>query len=130
MKKLDFIVSIFLVQLIFLCLFTSFWLINPFSAAIQSFASLLIFNILFSSLFFLIEGKGNWKLSLLTLGNLIGLCWNLVFTSLSLAGTVSFGSTFNHLSLIFFPFLSSLWIVSFWSLSITILRRNNFSRRN
>jgi hypothetical protein len=30
--------------------------------------------------------------------------------------------------LIFFPFLSSIWVVSFWSLSITVLRQSNFGK--
>jgi hypothetical protein len=30
--------------------------------------------------------------------------------------------------LVFFPFLSSFWIVSFWSLSITVLQRESFGK--
>lgn len=126
MKTLNHIGTVLLVEAIVLCVIASFRLINPLSAAIQSLATLLVFNIIFLALFFQLDGKLNLKLLLIVFGNFIGLCWTFIFHGLSVAGATFFGSTFNHLSLIFFPFLSSLWIVSFWSLSITILRLINF----
>jgi len=127
-KAFNFLGTVLLVEAIVICGFASFRLISPLPAAIQSLALLIVFNILFASLFFQLDGKLNLKLLLLVFGNFIGLCWNFILNSFSIAGTITFGSTFNHVSLIFFPFLSSIWIVSFWSLSITVLRQSNFGK--
>ena len=131
MKTLNRIVSVLLVETIILCLIASYQLINnPHSFAnIQSTATLVIFNLLFASLMFQLHGALNRKLCLLTLGNVIGLSWNFIFNYFDVAGTFSFGENFNTLYMIFFPFLSSLWIVSFWSLSLTILHHNNSINR-
>ena len=66
---------------------------------------LLIFNALFISLAFQLNGTFNRKLFLLASGNIIGLCWNFIFYSFALAGTVFFGKIFNTLYTVFFPFL-------------------------
>lgn len=116
-----------LVKATILCLFASYFLItNSHSFAnIQSTATLVIFNFLFVSLMFQLHGTTNRKLCLLTLGNIIGLCWNFTFNIFDVAGTICFGENFNTLYMVFFPFLSSLWIISFWSLTLTILHRDN-----
>ncbi len=130
-KVLNRIVTVFFVEAIILCLAASYFLIkNAYSAAnIQSTSTLVIFNVLFITLMFQLYGSFNRKLGLLTLGNLLGLCWNLTFNSFDVAGTVFFGANFNFLYMIFFPFLSSLWIISFWSLSLTILNNDNVYRK-
>ncbi len=126
MKTLNRIVSILLVQTIVLCIAASYFLIygHNLTGQIQSTATLVIFNILFVSLFFQLNGTLNLKLSLLAVGNFTGLCWNFIFNSLNIAGTLIYGETFGRLCLIFFPFLSSLWIVSFWSLSLTLFHHD------
>ncbi len=127
MKTLNRIVTVFFVEAIILCLVASYLLIkSEYSAAnIQSTATLAIFNVLFVTLMFQLNASLNRKLGLLTLGNVIGLCWNFIFNSFDVAGTISFGQNFNFLYMIFFPFLSSLWIISFWSLSLTILHNDS-----
>ena len=130
-KTLNRIVSVLLVEAIILCLIASYRLItNSHSAAnIQSTATLVIFNVLFVSLMFQLHGSLNRKLCLLTSGNVIGLCWNFIFNYFDVAGTISFGKTFNILYMVFFPFLSSLWIISFCSLSLTILHHESSVHR-
>ena len=59
------------------------------------------------------------------MGNVIGLCWNFIFNYFDVVGTISFGENFNILYMVFFPFLSSLWIISFWSLSLSILHHDS-----
>jgi hypothetical protein len=122
-KTLDRVVTFLLVEATILCLLASYFFINNSHsfANIQSTASLVIFNVLFVSLMFQLNGSINRKLCLLTAGNLMGLSWNFIFNYLDVAGTISFGETFNVLYMLFFPFLSSIWIVSFWSLSLTFL---------
>jgi len=56
------------VEAIILCLIVSYRFVN-----LQSTATLLIFNALFVSLTFQLNGKFNRKLGLLALGNIIGL---------------------------------------------------------
>ena len=97
----------------------SFRLIN-----LQSIVSLVIFNVLFITLPFQLKGSLNTKLFLLALGNMTGLCWNYMFNFFAIAATDVFGKTFLYIYTIFFPFLSSIWIVSFWALSLTVLHRN------
>ena len=108
------------IETIGLCIFASFRLINN-----QSTATLIIFNILFASLFFYLNGSLNLKLSLLAIGNFTGFCWNFIFNRLDLAGSIAYGDTFNRLCVVFFPFVASLWIVSFWSLSLTVVHYGN-----
>ncbi len=132
MKTLNRVVTVFFVEAIILCLAASYFLIkNEYSAAnIQSTAALVIFNVLFITLMFQLRGSLNRKLGLLTLGNLLGLCWNSTFNSFDVAGTVFFGTNFTFLYMIFFPFLSSVWIISFWSLSLTILNLTTSTGRS
>jgi hypothetical protein len=123
-RTINCILSVLLIQAIFLCIAASYFLIydaSSIEARIQSTATLVIFNILFLSLFFQLNGTLNLKLSLLAVGNLTGLCWNFIFNSFVMAGTAIYGGTFNRLCLILFPFLGSLWIISFWSLSLTLV---------
>ena len=116
MKTLSGLAMGLFVEAIILCLIASFRFVN-----LQSTATLLIFNALFVSLTFQLNGNLNRKLGLLALGNIIGLFWNFIFNSFVIAGVTSFGGIFNNLYTISYPFLNSLWIVSFWSLSLTIL---------
>ena len=81
-----------------------------------------IFNVLFVSLVFQLSGSLNRKLGLLALGNITGLCWNDMFSAFAVTATDIFGKTFLEIYSVFFPFLSSIWIVSFWALSLTVLR--------
>jgi hypothetical protein len=99
-----------------LCLITSFRFIN-----IESTATLLTFNLLFLSLTFQLNGALNRKLGILALGNIVGLFWNFVLYYFAIAGVTFFGESFNVFYAVFYPFLNFMWIVSFWSLSFTIL---------
>ena len=103
-------------EAIALCLIVSFRFIN-----IESTATLLIFNFLFVSLTFQLNGALNRKLGMLALGNVIGLFWNFVLYFFAIAGATFFGEIFNVIYAVFYPLLSFMWIVSFWSLSLTVL---------
>ena len=105
-----------LLEAIALCLILSYRFVN-----ISATATLAIFNLLFLSLTFYLEGTLNKKLSLLTLGNILGLFWNWVFQYFAYAGVTCFGDLFNVFYAIFYPFLNFTWIVSFWSLSLAVL---------
>lgn len=125
-KTLSKLLSVLLLESIALCIILSYFTIyrDNFAAQIQSTVTLLAFNAIFASLFFHLNGTLNLKLMLLALGNLTGLCWNYVFNSLNIAVSSLYGPTFSRICLIIFPFITSLWIVSFWSLSLTVVHRD------
>lgn len=97
-----------------LCVITAFRFINTEAAII-----LLFFNLLFICLTFELNGTLNIKLGMLALGNAVGLLWNIILFSFAAAGSAYFGETFNVLCGIFRPFLNFMWIISFWSLSLS-----------
>ena len=82
---------------------------------------ILIFNFLFVSLTFPLNGALTRKLFLLLVGNVIGLLWNLLFSLFAYVGVHYLGEFFNTLYMILSPFVNLVWIVSFWSLSLTAL---------
>src|SRR3989304_9523696 len=64
-----------------LCLLFSFRFIS-----VGSTIMLLIFNFLFISLIFQLNGTPNRKLGMLALGNIVGLFWNFIFNLLTVVG--------------------------------------------
>ena len=103
-------------EAIVLCLIFSFSFID-----IAATATLLIFNLFFLSLTIYLNGTLNQKLGILSLGNIIGLLWNLVLHYFNIACITFFGESFNLFFTITYPFLNFMWIVSFWSLSLAVL---------
>jgi hypothetical protein len=87
----------------------------------ESIFMLLIFNFLFVSLIFPLDGTLTRKLSMLFAGNAIGLLWNYVFSLFVASVATYFGEFFNTLYIILNPFVNLIWIVSFWSISLTAL---------
>ena len=118
MKTQSYLSSILCVGAVIVCVVESIRLAN-----IQSTMALAIFNALFISLAFQLSGSLSRKLFLLALGNITGLCWNFLFAAFALAATDAFGKIFLAIYSVFFPFVSSVWIVSFWALSLNVLRR-------
>lgn len=108
--------SISLLQIIALCLLVSYRYVN-----LESTITLLIFNFLFASLIFQLNGTMNRKLGMLAVGNGVGLGWNFVFYYFSLAGTVYFGKVFDGVYTVVYPLLNIMWVVPFWSLSLGFL---------
>jgi hypothetical protein len=107
---------IFFLEIVTLCLIAS-WLLINFETTIL----LLIFNFMFVSLTFQLNGTLTQKLGLLAIGNALGLFCNFTFVSLGIVGNEFIGQGFNVLYAIFYPIGNTLWIVAFWSLSLTAL---------
>ena len=76
---------------------------------------------LFISITFQLNCDVNRKLGLLALGNFVGFGWNFIFNNVALEGALFFGKPFLVLYVFFFPFINSLWLISYWSLSLTAL---------
>jgi hypothetical protein len=114
------IVMLLFLEAIALCLITSFRFIN-----IESTATLMIFNLLFVSLTFQLNGTINRKLGMMALGNVIGLLWSFVLYFFAIAGATFFGEIFRVFYAVIYPILNFMWIVSFWSLSLSVLPNPN-----
>jgi hypothetical protein len=104
------------------CLIFSFLFLG-----IESAVTLLIFDFLFLTMIFQLNGTAAKKLCLLTIGNLIGVFWNLVFVFFSAAGFSIFGRSFEAFYQMLYPFMNLLWIVSFWSLSLAFISKPRLS---
>jgi hypothetical protein len=107
-------------QIIGLCLFSSYRFIN-----LESTIILMIFDLFFVSIIFQLVGSAKKKICLLSLGNLLGLFWNLVFYYFSSAGILLLGHGFEIMYVMFYPFLNLVWMVTFWSLSLAALSRKD-----
>jgi hypothetical protein len=94
----------------------SFYLVNN-----QAALMLMIFDFLFVSLVFPLDGSFVKKIALLLIGNVIGLLWNSVFSSFSYVAACYFGEFLNVLYMILNPLLNLIWVVSFWSISLSVL---------
>ena len=116
MKILNRAATVFLLMVIFLCLSASYRLIN-----FQTTVTLLIFNVIFFSLIFQLNGSVLNKVFVLAIGNIVGLLLNLIFYNFSMVGYEYFGITFNAFYTLIYPFFNLMWIVPFWSLSLGFL---------
>jgi len=115
-KIINRIAIVLLVEIIILCLIASFRYVN-----IQSTITLIIYNLFFASLFFQLNGSSTLKVAILTTGNIVGVFWNLFFYYFSLIGCEYFGLSFNAIFTLTYPILNLIWIVPFWSLSLSFL---------
>jgi len=122
-KTINRIATVFSVEIIILCLIASLRFVN-----IQSTITLIIFNLFFASLFFQLNGSSTTKIGMLTAGNIIGVFWNSFFYYLSLSWIEYFGLSFNAVFTLIYPILNLMWIVPFWSLSLSFLPKMQFPK--
>jgi hypothetical protein len=120
LKVKEVLVAILFVETIVLCIMGSFRFINN-----ESTIALFIFNAFFISIIFQLNGSLIRKICILTLGNLVGFSWNLLFFHFFDAGVQYFGDEFTTFFTTFytlaFPFLNLTWVVPFWSFSLSFL---------
>jgi hypothetical protein len=86
----------------------------------ESVFMLVVFNFIFVSLVFSLNGSLAKKVLLLSTGNIVGVLWASLFSTFVYVLT-RFGAVFNVLYLILGPFVNLVWIVTFFSLSLTVL---------
>jgi hypothetical protein len=99
----------------------SYMLLSSSFVSSESVYMLIIFNFLFVSLTFPLDGTLTRKISMLLIGNIIGLFWNYLFSLFAYTVAYYLGESFNTLYIILSPFVNLIWIVSFWSISLTAL---------
>ncbi len=87
----------------------------------QSAITLVVFNLFFLSLFYLLRGSMVLKALMLAAGNLLGLLWNLTFYYFSSGAIATFGASSVALFSLLYPILNLMWVVPFWSLSLSFL---------
>ncbi len=84
--------------------------------------SITIFNFLFVFLLFPLEGPLFRKVYLLVAGNIVGLVWHFIKSSFGAASVFCLGAdTFKIITVVIGPIIDLVWIVSVWSLSLSIL---------
>jgi len=83
--------------------------------------ALVVFNVFFVCMLFPLNGSLKRKLAVLALGNIICLIWNTMFSMLVGTVATSVWVGFNALLIMLSPLLNSLWVVSLWSISLTLL---------
>ena len=98
------------------CIVWSLPTVNSESALMLTF-----FNIFFIFTIFPLNGSLKRKTFLLVIGNFLGLVWNLVFSFLVYGVTDGFEESFNASNVILAPLVNIVWIVTFWSVSLSLL---------
>jgi len=121
------LLMILFIELTLLCVIATYFLID-----LQSTVVLFAFNALFILLLLQLNGSLLAKLGLLASGNAIGMIWNYCFHQLIVYANDSLIISNTTLSIFYtvtYPFLNSLWVISFWSLSLAILHNySNYTR--
>ena len=82
---------------------------------------IILFNFLYVSTIFPLDGSLWRKVCLLLFGNIIGWAWNFIESSFATIATYYFGDAFNIVHVIAGPIVNSIWIVSIWSLGLSTL---------
>lgn len=87
----------------------------------ETLVTLVLFNFLFSSLIFPLDGAITKKVFIHVIGNVMGLVWNYLFYLFAYAAADTLGNLFSIPYIILSPFLNLVWVVSFWAVSLTWL---------
>jgi len=91
--------------------------------------SIAVFNFLFIFLLFPLEGSLFRKICLLVAGNIVGLAWHFLKLSFEAASVFYLqASAFKIITVVVGPIIDLIWIVSFWSLGLSVLASSQ--RRN
>lgn len=115
-RRSVFVTSILVAGVIALSMASCFCLVG-----LEPMVILSVFNFLFVSFAFRLNGTLRRKLALLALGNIVGLSWNYFLALVVCFGCFHFGDLFVFILRVFSPFLNSTWVVSYWSLSLSAL---------
>ncbi|MEM3641620.1 MAG: hypothetical protein QXH37_06850 [Candidatus Bathyarchaeia archaeon] len=90
--------------------------------------TLLTFNLLFLLILMPLKGSLERKAATLLLGNILSFIWSTLFY-LFVHSAVGQIGVFNALYVILSPLLNVLWVVAFWSTSLTFLAKTEERKR-
>jgi len=90
--------------------------------------SIIIFGLLFTFLVFPLKGSVWLKLFWLGFGNAVGLTWVVVRLSAGVIVAYHFGiGAFTSLDFVIGPIIDLLWVISVWSLGLSLISRGKAS---
>ena len=104
-------------------LLTCFELIN--SLDLTAFVSICFFNFIFVFLLFPLHGAISRKVMLLIAGNFVGIVWHLFLAYFENVFLYFSTTNLKIVFLVISPLANFMWIVSLWSISLSILAKNN-----
>jgi hypothetical protein len=90
---------------------------------------LFTFNLLFLFILMPLKGSLARKVAILLLGNILSFIWGILFYLFAQQLIGQFGGVFNALYVILGPLLNVLWVVAFWSTSLTFLAETQNKER-
>lgn len=97
---------------------------------ISALVAISFFNLLFVFLLFPLEGTLLRKIALLFAGNIVGTLWYLIQLSLKEASMFFLSiDAFKIIAVVVSPIIDFIWIVSLWSLSLSVLASAKKTRR-
>ncbi len=90
--------------------------------SLSALIAIVLFNLLFVFLLFPLEGSLLRKVGLLLAGNFVGTLWYLIQSAFQVA-SISFLNidAFKVIFVVVSPIIDFIWIVSLWSLSLSVL---------
>lgn len=91
--------------------------------------TLLTFNFLFLLILVPLKGSLERKVTILLLGNILSFIWSTLFYSFVHLAVVHVGGVLNALYIILSSLLNILWVVAFWSTSLTFLAETEEGRQ-
>jgi hypothetical protein len=118
-RKLDILKSLMLIicaETIILCSGGAY-LSNNFHCLL----TLLILNFFFITILYPLKGNSFTKAGMLSIGNLLGVSINSLYYFFIITINNYFSVPLNILINIGYPILTLMWIVPFWSLTLTLL---------
>ncbi len=84
--------------------------------------AIILFNLLFVFLLFPLEGPLLRKVGLLFAGNVVGALWYLIRAAFQEASVLFLSIyAFKIIAVVLSPIIDFIWIVSLWSLSLSVL---------
>jgi hypothetical protein len=118
-KFLDAILLVLCVLTIMLCTtITNKWLMDGPSVII-----LLLFNSFFILILSQLYGNISIKALILIIGNLLGTSLNILFYAFAQNIHMLFGLSTSIVLTVTYPILNFIWIVPFWSLSLSLFSK-------
>jgi hypothetical protein len=106
---------------IVICLIISFGLLKW----VESTAIIVLVNLFFVPLLSQIEGNLSAKTCILMVGNFTNLTLNVLFFNFAKSIDAFFGLPTSALLTIFYPVFNLMWIVPFWSLTLSYLSKTS-----
>lgn len=88
---------------------------------LSALVAIIVFNFLFVFLLFPLEGTLPRKVVLLIAGNTVGVLWYIIQLSFTDAFSFLNTETFTIMLLVAKPIIDFVWIVTVWSISLSIL---------